>query len=87
MKNDYEMFSVAGNKACASLVKKVCNKIEGKTRVTEEDVYAMIREGMKKIKIKHPEVNDSEPCYHIAKEINECLNDIKYSFTISRYNF
>ena len=87
MKNDYEMFSVAGNRACASLVKKVVKKIESKTRVTEEDIYAMVTEGIKKISTKHPEITDTEPEYHISKEINDCLKDMKYSFTISRYNF
>jgi hypothetical protein len=84
---DFEMFSPAGNKACQSLVKKVFRKIEGKTRLTEDDVYKHIREGIKKVKEKHSEVYDSEPGWHIQEWVNKKLKEVGYGFEVSRYDF
>lgn len=86
MRENYEMFSATGNKACMSLVKKVCKKIEGKTRLTQEDVCTMLREGMNKIATKHGEVYDTEPAWHIANEVTKTLSHVGYGFSISRYD-
>lgn len=86
-KRDFEMFSKKGNNACRSLVKKVFKKIEGKTRVTEESVTEIISEGCKKIFTTHPEVYDTEPGYHIQYLVNSKLEEIGYSFQVSRYEF
>ncbi len=86
-KYNFEMFSSAGNKACQSLVKKLYKKIEGKTRLTEEDVYKHIRDGIEKVADKHGEINDSEPGWHIQELVNKKLAEVGYGFKVSRYDF
>lgn len=81
-KVNYEMFSKAGERACQSLVNKITKKIFGNTRVTEDIIEKMIDIGMDKISIKHSEVGDSEPRWHIRYEVNKALEENFYSFTI-----
>ena len=83
----FEMFSQAGNNACKRLTKRVLKRIGSKFRVTEDELSAMIGEGMKKIAHKYPEVYDTEPGGHIADFVNLKLDEIGYSFQVSRYNF
>lgn len=87
MKEYYEMFTAAGNKACVNLVKKVSKKIEGKNRLTQEDVITLIKEEIKKVAEKYPEVHDTEPEWHITDEVNKSLKNVGYGFTISRWDF
>jgi len=82
----FEMFSKAGNKACAGLVKRVTRKICGKQRVTADSITEMLKAGIKKISEKHGEVRDSEPPYHIAFYVNKCLEQENYGFDIDSYD-
>lgn len=84
---NFEMFSAAGNKVCRSLVSKVFKKIEGKQRITLEEVYAHIRKGIEAIDIKHGEVHDTEPRCHIEDLVNNKLAEMGYSFKVSRWEF
>jgi hypothetical protein len=86
-KYNFEMFSPDGNKACQSLVKKLFKKIEGKTRLTEEDVYKHIRDGIEEVAEKHEEVYDTEPGWHIQELVNKKLAEVGYGYTVSRYDF
>lgn len=61
MKNYYEMYTPAGERACDSLVKRVTKKIQGTKRVTAKEIEDMVEKGMEKIAVKHPEVFDTEP--------------------------
>lgn len=83
----YEMFTEAGNKACHSLVKKIVNRINGKTKITEGMVLDMVKEGMAKISEKHGEVYDTEPEYHIQERVNKALRQNGYAIKLDRYNF
>lgn len=83
----FEMFSKAGDKACKSLVKKVFKRIEGKYRMTQEDVTTMITVECKKVQKKFPEVYDTEPGGHIQDLINQKLEEVGYCFEVSRYDF
>lgn len=78
MKNYYEMFSQSGEKACDDLVKRVTKKIEGVKRVTAEEIKVMVEEGMEKIAVKHPEVYDTEPRYHIRDYVDKAMVDNFY---------
>ncbi len=82
----FEMFSTAGDKACAGLVKRITRKICGKTRVNQDELTKLIKAGIKKISEKHDEVMDSEPPYHIAFYINKCLEASGYSFEVDSYD-
>lgn len=87
-KYDYfEMFSKAGDKACKNLVKKIFKKIEGKYRITQDDITQMITVECKKVQQKHPEVYDTEPGWHIQELVNKKLQEIGYCFEVSRYDF
>lgn len=83
----YEMFSKAGDRACHSLVKRVTKKINGKLKVSKEELDEIITEGLKKIAEKHGEVFDTEPPYHISHELNKVLQKNGYGFELSRYDW
>ena len=83
---NYEMFTQAGNKACEGLVKRTERKINGKQRVTQEEITDYLQEGIKKIAGKHEEIYDSEPPYHIAFYVNKALKEAGYSFEIDSYD-
>lgn len=83
----YDMYSKAGDRACHSLVKKLVAKIGGRTRVTKEQLDALIGEGIKKIAQKHGEVNDTEPEGIIQESINKALEGNGYSIRVSRWEW
>lgn len=87
MRTYYEMFSDAGNKACVDLVNKLCKKIEGKKRLTQDEVTKIVKEGMDKIESQHPEVYDTEPHWHIVDAVNKKCKEVGYAFTIGRFDF
>ena len=78
MDNVYEMFSKSGDRACQSLVNRITKKIQGKKRVTAIEIEELIHEGMKKIAVKHGEVWDTEPRYHIEYAINKAMSEAGY---------
>lgn len=79
---DFEMFSKAGNKACANLVKKITKIICGNRKVTLTNIEELVEVGINKIAEKHGEVQDTEPPYHIMFYVNNCLKSEGYSFRI-----
>lgn len=81
----YEMFTPAGDRACESMVKSIKKKILGKTRLTKEDIEKIYNEGLDKVEAKHPEVHDTEPRWHIAKEISKALEEAGYRFYINSW--
>jgi lipoate-protein ligase A len=84
---DFEMFTEDGNKACRKMVAKIFNKIEGKTRITLDDVYKHILEGVKSVEGEHPEIHDTEPENNIEYLVNKKLKEVGYAFRVSRYDF
>ena len=84
MKNYYEMFNEAGERACDSLVKRVTKKIQGTKRVTAQEIEDMVEKGMDKIGVKHPEVYDTNPRYHIRSYIDKALVDNFYQKVFDR---
>ena len=84
---EYEMFTKSGNKACHSLVTKICKKIQGNKRLSKEEVLKMVVDGINKIAIKHGEVNDTEPEANICYQVNKELMRVGYGYEISRWDF
>ena len=78
MKNYYEMYTAAGERACDALVKRVTKKINGIKRVTAKEIEDMVEKGMEKIGVKHPEVDDTEPRYHIRDYVDKAMIDNFY---------
>jgi hypothetical protein len=78
----YEMFTKAGDKACQSLVNKMEKKIKGAKRITEDEINQLLEEGVKKIRAKHREVTDSEPTYHIRKQVEKFCEEVNYDYEI-----
>ena len=79
---EFEMFSKAGELACRNGVKKIYKKIEGKKRITEQEVEVFVKTVMATIDKKHGEVWDTEPHWHIRSLTNQKLKEVGYSFTI-----
>ena len=81
----YEMFSKAGDRACHSLVTSASKKILGKKRLTKQEVQELFDNGRKKISVKHGEVFDTEPRYHIARGFNNALKEAGYGFRFNSW--
>ena len=75
---EYEMFSKSGERACQSLVNRITKKINGKKRVTADEIEDDVYEGMKKIAVKHGEVFDTEPTWHIQRQVNKAMERAGY---------
>jgi len=74
----FEMFTQAGEKACQGLVNRLTKKIQGKKRLTMTEIEELIDKGMKKIALKHPEVWDTEPRYHIRHAVDKVAIEVGY---------
>ena len=83
----FEMFSKAGDNACRSVVKKIIKKINGKKRVTQDEMTQYCSLLIKEVAAKHSEVYDTEPGWHIANLTNKALAEVGYCFEVSRYDF
>ena len=81
----YEMFSAAGDKACETLVNRICKKIHSHIRVTKEEIVGEIEEGQMLIALIYPEAHDTEPRGHICHEVSKALKDAGYGFFIDSY--
>ena len=85
-KYDFEMFSKAGNKACASAVKGIFKKLESKTRYSQEEVLEMVADGIENVGKTHGEVNDTEPEWHICRLVLRKCQEIGYNYEFSRFD-
>jgi len=85
MKNYYEMYNEAGERACDALVKRVTKKIQGTKRVTAQEIEDMVDKGMEKIAIKHPEVFDTEPRWHIRDYVDKAMVDNFYQKVFDKW--
>jgi len=77
---NYDMFSAAGNRACAALVNRISKKIKSRTRLTASQVSELVEKGMDKISEKHDEVGDTEPRGMIWSRVSRALREAGYGF-------
>jgi hypothetical protein len=83
---DFEMFTKAGNKRCQAITKKAIRKIFGKTRITQEELMRFIGAEIKKVSVKHGEIHDSEPPFHIKFYMLKACKIAGYNFEFDRYD-
>jgi hypothetical protein len=69
----FEMYTAAGNKACQTQLNKVVKFIEKGKGVTPEAINTMYEKAMEKIALKHLEVYDTEPEWHLKDRIKKAL--------------
>lgn len=81
------MYTKAGDRACHSLVSKAVKRINGKLKVTKEELDELLSKGVDRIAVKHGEVNDTEPEGHIAERVNQALKNNGYGFELSRFDW
>ena len=70
----FEMYTKAGDSACQTQLNKIVKFIEKGNGVTPEVISTMYNDAMKKIAIKHREVYDTEPEWHLKDRIRKCLS-------------
>ena len=78
------MYNEAGERACDALVKRVTKKIQGTKRVTAQEIEDMVEKGMEKIAVKYPEVDDTEPRWHIRDYVDKAMVDNFYQKVFGR---
>jgi Asp-tRNA(Asn)/Glu-tRNA(Gln) amidotransferase C subunit len=71
----FEMFTKAGNSACQTQLNKIIKFIKNGKGVTPETINTMYENALEKISIKHPEVNDTEPEWHLKDRIKKALQE------------
>jgi len=69
----FEMYTPAGNRACQTQLNKIVKFIEKGKGVTPEVINTMFNDAMEKIAVKHREVHDTEPEWHLRDRIRKCL--------------
>jgi len=80
---NFEMFTKEGNNAIRTRLQKLLHNIETKsghliTPLVIKQEYEKILEA---VAVKHEEVYDTEPSYHIRFLIKKCLNENFYDET------
>ena len=68
------MYTKAGDSACQTQLNKIVKFIERGKGVTPEVIKSMYENAMVKISIKHREVFDTEPEWHLKDRIRKCLD-------------
>lgn len=71
----FEMYTKAGDSACQTQLNKIVKFIEKGKGITPEVINSMYNNAMKKISIKHGEVYDTEPAWHLRDRIRKALEN------------
>jgi len=71
----FEMYSKAGDTACQTQLNKIVKFIESGKGVTPDVIETMFDTAREKIKVKYPEVYDTEPRYHLISGIKKALEN------------
>jgi predicted Ser/Thr protein kinase len=77
----FEMYTKAGDSACQAQLNKIVKFIEKGKGVTPETINAMFNDAMTKIAVKHREVHDTEPEWHLKDRIRKALQSNFYDKT------
>ena len=71
----FEMYTKAGNSACQTQLNKIVRYIRNGKNVTPEVIQQMLDDSLKKIAVKHREVYDTEPEWHLKNRIRKALQE------------
>jgi len=74
----FEMYTKAGDSACQTQLNKIVKFIEKGKGITPEVINSMYEDAMKKIAVKHREVYDTEPEWHLKDRIKKALQNNFY---------
>lgn len=77
----FEMYTPAGDKACQTQLNKIVKFIEDGKGITPEVIKTMYDHAMWKIGVKHREVFDTEPEWHLKDRIKKALTENYYDAT------
>jgi len=80
-KYKFEMYTKAGDNACRSIVRAAWKKLGGTKRISGQEMFDYVKERMDVVKVKHPEVYDTEPNYHIYLLVAKKAKEYEYDFT------
>ncbi len=69
----FEMYTKAGDSACQTQLNKIVKFIEKGKDVTPEVINTMFNDALNKIALKHREVHDTEPEWHLKDRIKKAL--------------
>lgn len=84
-RQSFDMYTAAGDRACASLVNRIAKKIRGTKRITPNELQELYDSGRDKIAKRHGEVFDTEPRVEIARAVNTVLKEVGYGFKFSYF--
>jgi len=74
----FEMYTKAGDSACQTQLNKIVKFIEKGKNITPEVINSMYEDAMNKIAVKHKEVYDTEPEWHLKDRIKKALENNFY---------
>jgi hypothetical protein len=77
----FEMYTKAGDTACQSQLNKIVKFIQTGKGITPDVINTMYVDAMKKISVKHREVYDTEPEWHLKDRIRKALQENYYDKT------
>ena len=84
-RQSFDMYTAAGDRACAALVNRISKRIRSNKRITPHEIQELYDSGRTKIAEKHGEVFDTEPRVEIAAAVNKVLKEVGYRFKLSYF--
>ena len=81
----FDMFTLAGDRACEVLVELIAKKILGPKRLSLRQLQELSDEGRKVVGSKHEEISDTEPRYIIDMHLNKALKEAGYVYRFNGY--
>ena len=84
-RQSFDMYTAAGDRACAALVIRISKSIRINNRITPHEIQELYDKGREKISVKHGEVFDTEPRVEIAAAVNKVLKEVGYRFKLSYF--
>ena len=77
----FEMYTAAGDRVCQTQLNKIVKFIEKGKGITPDVINTMFDKALETIKVKHPEVYDTEPEWHLTDRVRKSLTKNFYDAT------
>lgn len=74
----FQMFTKAGNDACANMVLSVAQDVSN-LGLQREAALILIKDGVKQVGAIHPEVHDTEPEWAIVDAVNLYFDEVGFT--------